>query len=95
MQRAQGRSFCEWKGVADYAHIVAGDRRVVDAGWTYPEPTDAFDAIRGTWAFYAQKVDECWIDDERVTGNEGTFYGGWVTADVVGPFKGGPGTWGW
>ena len=70
-------------------------RRVVDAGWTYPEPTAAFDAIRGRWAFYAQKVDECWIDDERVSSNEGSFYGGWVTENVTGPFKGAPGTMHW
>jgi hypothetical protein len=25
----------------------------------------------------------------------GGFYGGWITKEVVGPFKGGPGSWGW
>jgi uncharacterized protein (DUF427 family) len=92
---SERHTFCEWKGVADYADILVGDRRVVDAGWTYPEPTAAFDAIRGKWAFYAQKVDECWIDDERVSSNEGSFYGGWVTENVTGPFKGAPGTMHW
>jgi uncharacterized protein (DUF427 family) len=92
---SERHTFCEWKGVADYTHIVVGDRRAVDAGWTYPEPTATFDAIRGRWAFYAQKVDECWIDDERVTSNDGSFYGGWVTANVTGPFKGALGTGHW
>jgi uncharacterized protein (DUF427 family) len=95
LERSDHRTFCEWKGVAAYADIVVGDRRVTDAGWTYPEPTDVFEAIRDHWAFYAQKADECWIDDERVTSNEGSFYGGWVTANVTGPFKGAPGTMHW
>jgi hypothetical protein len=25
----------------------------------------------------------------------GDFYGGWVTSELEGPMKGGPGTWGW
>jgi uncharacterized protein (DUF427 family) len=95
LERSDRRTFCEWKGVAEYADIVVGERRVADAGWTYPEPTEAFHAIRGHWAFYAQRADECWIDDERVTSNEGSFYGGWVTANVTGPFKGAPGTMHW
>ena len=91
-------TMCEWKGIAAYADIV--DRRdasvLIDAaGWTYPDPTTEFEALVGHWAFYAQKVDECWIDDERVTSNEGSFYGGWVTANVTGPFKGAPGTMHW
>ena len=89
------RTFCEWKGVAEYADIVVGDDRVRDAGWTYRAPSAAFAAVAGHWAFYAQRADECWIDDERVTSNEGSFYGGWVTANVTGPFKGGPGTSHW
>ena len=89
------RTLCEWKGVAEYTDIVVGDQRVADAGWSYPAPTESNEAISGHWAFYAQKVDECWIDDERVTSNEGSFYGGWVTANVTGPFKGAPGTSHW
>jgi uncharacterized protein (DUF427 family) len=95
LERSDHRSFCEWKGVAGYADIVVGDHRVTDASWTYPDPTDPFEAIRDHWAFYAQKADECRIDDERVTSNEGSFYGGWVTANVTGPFKGAPGTMHW
>ncbi len=95
LETSERRTFCEWKGVADYADIVVGDVRVVDAGWTYPAPTGAFEDVRDHWAFYAQKADECWIDDERVTSNEGSFYGGWVTANVTGPFKGAPGTSHW
>jgi uncharacterized protein (DUF427 family) len=94
------RTLCEWKGVAEYADVVVprdggGPAVVEQAAWTYPEPTPAFAPIVGHWAFYAQRLDECWIDDERVTSNEGSFYGGWVTANVTGPFKGAPGTMHW
>ncbi len=58
-------------------------------------PSARFADVANHWAFYAQKADECWIDDERVTSNEGSFYGGWVTANVTGPFKGAPGTSHW
>ena len=89
------RSLCEWKGVAHYADVVAGGRRATEACWTYPEPTADFAAIADHWAFYAQTVDECWVDDERVDPNEGSFYGGWITANVTGPFKGAAGTLFW
>jgi uncharacterized protein (DUF427 family) len=94
------RTMCEWKGVAEYADIriddpTAGEVVVREAAWTYPHPTPAFADLIHHWAFYAQKVDQCFIDDERVTSNEGSFYGGWVTANVTGPFKGAPGTSHW
>ncbi len=90
------RTGCEWKGIAVYADVVGGEGQVAEsAAWTYPDPTAEFVAIADHWAFYAQQLDECWVDDERIAPNEGDFYGGWITANVTGPFKGGPGTWGW
>lgn len=89
------RSMCEWKGSATYADVAAGETRVVDACWTYRSPTPRFVPLRGHWAFYAQALDECWVDDERVDPNDGSFYGGWITANVTGPYKGAPGTLGW
>jgi uncharacterized protein (DUF427 family) len=94
------RTVCEWKGVAAYADIVVpcpGEpaATVERAAWTYPDPLPAFAPLVGHWAFYAQQLDACWIDDERVTSNEGNFYGGWITANVTGPFKGAPGTLLW
>jgi uncharacterized protein (DUF427 family) len=93
-------TMCEWKGVARYADLAIpvddGPPVVVPAAaWTYERPTSPFAPLAGHWAFYAQKLDECWVDDERVTGNEGAFYGGWVTLNVTGPFKGAPGTSHW
>jgi uncharacterized protein (DUF427 family) len=89
------RTFCEWKGAADYADLTIADTVVPSAAWTYREPSPRFAAIRDHWAFYAQHVDECWIDDELVGSNDGDFYGGWTTANVTGPFKGAPGTLHW
>ena len=88
-------SFCEWKGSARYYTVVVGDKQVQDAAWYYPEPTPAFEPIRNHVAFYPAPMDGCFVDGERVQSQPGDFYGGWITSDLVGPFKGGPGTRGW
>ena len=100
LRPATARSFCEWKGTASYADVVvprpAGDPAVAaTAAWTYLHPVDAFAALVGHWAFFPQAVDRCRVDGEVVRPMEGGVYGGWVTADVVGPIKGGPGTAHW
>ena len=89
------RTFCEYKGEASYWHLRVGDELLRDAAWSYQEPTAGFAAIAGAVAFYASRVDECTVDGERVTPQPGDFYGGWITADIVGPFKGEPGTSDW
>lgn len=96
MHRAARRgSFCEFKGMATYwdLQIPAGLRESV--AWSYEQPAPAFAALAGYLAFYASRVDECWVDDERVVSQPGDFYGGWITSDLRGPFKGAPGTLGW
>ncbi len=90
-----GRSFCEFKGMARYWSLEVEGRRSENAAWSYPDPTPAFAAIADHLAFYASRVDECWIGDERATAQEGDFYGGWITPRVVGPFKGARGTLAW
>ena len=88
-------TFCEWKGLASYYDVVVGDDVVVKSGvWTYTSPYTRFAEIRNHLAFYAQVLD-CSVDGETVAGNEGTFYGGWITSHVVGPFKGGLGSAHW
>ena len=86
------RSFCEWKGQAVYFDIVVGSQVLRDIAWSYPDPSPAFRALRDQVAFYAWPFDGCFVDGERVTPQPGNFYGGWITADVIGPFKGAPGT---
>jgi len=92
---ASGQSWCEFKGQARYWSIEAGDRRADSAAWSYPSPTPAFAAIADHLAFYASRVDDCYVGDERVQPQAGDFYGGWITSKIVGPFKGGAGTLGW
>lgn len=89
------QSFCEWKGAATYFDISVGHETVPAAAWTYRNPVDTFAALRDHVSFYPQLLDACFVDGERITSVEGSFYGGWVTSKVVGPFKGGPGTMGW
>ncbi|HEV2527443.1 MAG TPA: DUF427 domain-containing protein [Thermomicrobiales bacterium] len=95
MRRAEGSSFCEWKGAARYWDVVVGGDVLEKVGWDYPTPSAGFEPIRDYLAFYAAPFDEITIDGEPVLPQPGGFYGGWVTADVVGPFKGGPGSMGW
>jgi uncharacterized protein (DUF427 family) len=90
---APGSSVCEWKGVAKYWRLASQPGGIA-VGWHYPEPIAAFSALRGTISFYPGRVD-CYIDGAKVRPQPGEFYGGWVTDDVVGPFKGGPGTRHW
>ena len=89
------RSFCEWKGEARYFDVCASERIESDAAWGYDRPSPGFVAIAGYVAFYADRMDACFVDDERVVPQPGGFYGGWVTADLAGPFKGVPGSAGW
>ncbi|MCS6911150.1 MAG: DUF427 domain-containing protein [Anaerolineales bacterium] len=93
--RAPNSSYCEWKGRAGYYHIRVGDREARNAAWFYPEPSRGFEAIRNYIAVYPQLMDACYVDGEKVTPQPGGFYGGWITGNVVGPFKGEPGTEGW
>ncbi len=85
---------CEWKGVARYFDVVAGAHHTERAAWSYPHPHPEFEAIRDAVAFYPWAV-EAFVDDERVRAQEGGFYGGWITSDLIGPFKGAPGSSGW
>jgi uncharacterized protein (DUF427 family) len=89
------RTFCEWKGIAHYYDVVAGEHRAPAAAWFYPDPTPAFAALRDHIAVYPQAMEACFVDGERVQAQEGDFYGGWITKEIVGPFKGAPGTGEW
>lgn len=93
---AAGTSYCEWKGVASYLTVVGGGgRRAERAAWTYPEPVPAYADLLDAVAVYPAAMDSCTVCGEPVGAQEGGFYGGWVTSEVVGPFKGGPGSTYW
>ena len=94
IRRSSHSSFCEFKGRASYLDVVVEDRVAADAGWEYPDPSAGFEALKDHVAFYPGRVDACFVDGERVTAQDGGFYGGWVTSEIGGPFKG-AGTRGW
>ena len=95
IESAAGGSLCEWKGRAVYHTVRVGDQVAEQAAWSYPSPTPAYTSIKDHLAFYPGKMDACRVGDERVEPQPGGFYGGWVTSNLEGPFKGGPGTMGW
>ena len=100
-------SFCEFKGVASYWDLNLTEAQQADGrelrgvpvvqkiAWSYADPSPEYRALKDHLAFYASRVDECWVEGERVLAQPGDFYGGWITSHVKGPFKGAPGTMGW
>ncbi|MFJ4224916.1 DUF427 domain-containing protein [Microbacterium sp. NPDC089695] len=92
---AAGSSFCEFKGAARYFDVRGGGEVAERAAWNYPDPSPGFEVLADRVAVYAGPMDECTVDGEVVTPQPGGFYGGWVTANLVGPFKGVPGSMGW
>jgi uncharacterized protein (DUF427 family) len=88
-------SYCEFKGEARYYAVVCGEHRIEDAAWSYQCPKPGYQELTGYVAFYPSLMDECRVDGEVVRPQPGPFYGGWITSDIVGPFKGEPGINGW
>jgi len=89
------RTFCEFKGAASYWTLKVGERIAQNVAWSYDDPAPGYEVLKNHLAFYPQRVDACFVNDEKVIPQEGDFYGGWITSEIVGPFKGAPGTWGW
>jgi uncharacterized protein (DUF427 family) len=95
MYRTTRQTFCEFKGAAIYWTVKVGERVEQNCAWEYPQPAKGFESLHEHIAFYASRMDACFVGDEQVIPQQGDFYGGWVTSGIVGPFKGGPGTSGW
>lgn len=81
-------TWCEWKGLARYYDVEVGGEKALAAAWYFPLPTQIYEPMKGYVAFYPQLMEACFVDGERAKPQPGGFYGGWITADVVGPFKG-------
>ena len=88
-------SWCEFKGAAQYLDAIVGRRRFRAVGWRYPNPRSGDETLRDHIAFYPGRLDAAWLDNERVQAQEGDFYGGWITSELIGPFKGSAGTLAW
>ena len=94
LQPAPGGSYCEWKGMASYWTVSTPSLRLEAVGWSYDDPRPAFENIRECVSFYPGRI-ACYVDEVQVQAQPGGFYGGWITPEVVGPFKGSAGTAGW
>lgn len=92
--QSSGSSFCEWKGNATYWSLKTDDQQIKNVGWSYNSPSKHFAAIKNHFSFYPALL-ECTVNGETVRPQPGGFYGGWVTDEIVGPYKGEPGTSGW
>ena len=96
LREVEGRhTVCEWKGRAHYFDLELDGNRAEAVAWHYPSPRPHYGALRDHLAFYAGRVDACYLGDERVRPQGGAFYGGWITDEIEGPFKGEPGSEGW
>ncbi|MFF4098654.1 DUF427 domain-containing protein [Streptomyces sp. NPDC001903] len=95
LSKSQGSTFCERKGLATYWNLAVDGCTVPDAAWSYEAPSPEYGSIAGHLAFYAGRVDLCTVGGERVLAQPGDFYGGWITAEIIGPYKGASGTAGW
>jgi len=93
--RTERSTFCEFKGNASYYTITVGDKTAHNAAWTYLEPTPSFAPIMGYVAIYPAPMDACLVDGELVQPQPGRYYGGWITHEIKGPFKGSPGSQSW
>lgn len=89
------KSFCEFKGMASYFNLEVNGKKENSVAWCYPDPGPRFVSLKNYMAVYPSRMEACYVNDEKVQAQEGDFYGGWITSKIVGPFKGGAGTWGW
>lgn len=95
LKASRKASFCEFKGEASYWDLQAGTRTSPNAAWSYAAPAEPYAILLNHVAFYAGRVDACFVDHEKVQPQPGDFYGGWITSHIRGPFKGNPGTGNW
>lgn len=95
LSRTNRQTICEYKGLAVYYDLKVGKQISRDCAWSYPAPIKGYEALKDNVSFYPSKVDACYVDGEKVIAQEGDFYGGWITSEVIGPFKGPVGTERW
>ena len=88
-------TYCEWKGIANYYDYIDNKQNIKNIGWFYPDPTNKFSLIKNYVSFYASKLDKCFVNKKNVIKQQGNYYGGWITDNLIGPFKGGMGTDSW
>jgi uncharacterized protein (DUF427 family) len=66
LEESDHTTHCPFKGDASYWSVRVGERLVENAVWGYPEPIDSCPPIAGLAAFYWNKMDEWYEEDEQV-----------------------------
>lgn len=95
LEQARNTTLCEWKGFSQYWTVRVDQVVALNAAWSYPNPWEGYEAIQNHIAFNAAKMNACYVDGVEVVPQPGEYYGGWITPDIVGPFKGVPGSERW
>jgi len=94
LRPAEGSSICEWKGPAQYWSLIDGEERLPKVAWSYPRPYSGAEVLADCVAFYPASLT-CTVAGQAVLAQPGGFYGGWITPELVGPFKGEAGSGAW
>src|SRR5438874_13071152 len=58
LERTDHATYCSYKGDCSYYSVPAGEKKSVNAVWTYENPYPAVAQIKGHVAFYPERVDE-------------------------------------
>ncbi len=95
LEQSGTEAICEWKGVARHFTLRVPPRLVLDAAWCYTDPFSGYRELASHIAFHPARVDLCALDGTVALAQPGGYYGGWITPELVGPWKGEPGTEDW
>ncbi len=71
LEKTDLQTTCPFKGAASYWTVKVGDRREVDAAWSYEDPLRQVAGIQNYMAFYWDKMDQ-WLRDGRPIGSHST-----------------------
>jgi uncharacterized protein (DUF427 family) len=69
LERTEHHTHCPHKGEASYWNLKVGDRMVENAVWSYEQPLEQMAAIKESLAFYWDKVDHWFEEDEEIFGH--------------------------
>jgi uncharacterized protein (DUF427 family) len=66
LARTDTRTHCPFKGDASYWSVTVGERIVPDALWAYEDPLSDSTWLRGFGAFYWDRLDAWYVEDEQL-----------------------------
>jgi len=66
LSRSEQSTFCPFKGEASYWSVSNGDETVDDAVWSYETPFEEASGIKDYLAFYWNKMDHWFEEDEEI-----------------------------